>query len=231
MTPPTDCERLRELAAELALGIADGEDRAWALEHLAGCSECRAEVDRLAAVADELTLVAPPAEPPAGFEGRVVERLGTAPVRVARTRRLVPSIRAGLAAAAAAVVAAAAVWLATSDDRDLADSYRDTLAVANGEYFDATSLDAPGGGWVGYVYGYQGRVSWLLAVVGDGLDDGRYRLSVVTHDGERERVRALEVSGGEGSVGAVIPVDYDDVAEVRLLDDRGREVADAELRD
>ena len=33
-----DCERLRELAPELALGIADGEERAWALEHLADCA-------------------------------------------------------------------------------------------------------------------------------------------------------------------------------------------------
>jgi hypothetical protein len=226
MSGPTDCERLRSLAAELALGIADGEERAWALEHLAGCSECRAEVERLAGVADELTLLAPPAEPPAGFEGRVVERLGTAPRRPARTRRLVPSIAA---AAVAAAAAALAVWFALGDDRDLADEYRDTLAVANGDYFDAAPLEAPGGRTIGYVYGYQGRTSWLLTIAFDGLDDGRYRIALVTEDGARERVRSMEVEAGEGSAGGAIPVDYSDVAEVRILDDRGREVADAEL--
>jgi hypothetical protein len=226
---PPDCERLRDVAAELALGIADGEERAWALEHVAGCSACRAEVERLAAVADELTLIAPPAEPPAGFEGRVVERLGPAPVRPARTRRLAPSIRAGIAAAVGAAAAAAIVWFATGDDRDLADSYRDTLAIANGEYFDAAALDAPGGATIGYVYGYQGRSSWILTVVFDGLEDGRYRTTIVTQDGERARVRALAVSAGRGSAGGALPVAYDEVAEVRLLDDRGREVADAEL--
>jgi hypothetical protein len=228
MSGQGDCERLRDVAAELALGIADGEERAWALEHLADCSACRAEVERLSAVADELTLLAPPAEPPAGFEGRVVERLGSAPVKPARARRLAPSIAAGIAAAVAAAVAGFGIWAMTSDDRDLADSYRDTLAVANGDYFDAIPLEAPGGGWVGYVYGYQGRVSWLLGIVGDGLEDGRYRMSLVTEDGDRVRVRALDVKDGQGSAGAAIPVDYRDVAEIRLLDQRGREVADAE---
>ena len=139
MSGTTDCERMDALAAELALGIADGEERAWALEHLATCASCRTNVERLSSVADELALLAPPAEPSAGFEGRVVERVGPAPARPARSRRLVPAIAAAVAAAAAA---AAAVWVATGDDRDLAGEYRDTLAVANGEYFDA---QRPGG--------------------------------------------------------------------------------------
>ena len=50
-----------------------------------------------------------------------------------------------LAAIAAAAVAAFAVWAALDDDRDLADSYRDTLAVANGEYFDAAPMQVPAG--------------------------------------------------------------------------------------
>ena len=39
-----DCERLNEIAPELALGIAAGEDRARALDHLAGCANCRAHI-------------------------------------------------------------------------------------------------------------------------------------------------------------------------------------------
>ena len=69
-------------------------------------------------------------------------------------------------------MAALAVWVALDDDRDLADSYRDTLAVANGEYLEAAPLAAPGGGKAGYVYGYQGRASWVMAVVYDRVEDG-----------------------------------------------------------
>ena len=65
-----------DLAAELALGIADGEERAEALRHLSTCAECRHVVEELSQVADELLILAPIEEPPAGFESRVVERLG-----------------------------------------------------------------------------------------------------------------------------------------------------------
>ncbi len=40
------CEAARALAAELALGVAEGADRGTALAHLAGCADCRAEVRR-----------------------------------------------------------------------------------------------------------------------------------------------------------------------------------------
>ncbi len=69
------CTRVEALAAELALGILPGEQRAEALEHLAGCPACRDKVDQLAHVVDQLLLAAPEAEPPLGFESRVLARL------------------------------------------------------------------------------------------------------------------------------------------------------------
>jgi anti-sigma-K factor RskA len=223
-----DCERLRYLAAELALGIADGEERAWALDHLATCAGCQAQVERLSAVADDLVLLAPAAEPSAGFEARVAKELTPARRRAPWPRRFAIPAFAALAAAA---VAAAAVWIALDDDRDLAGAYRDTLAVANGEYFDAAPLEAPGGEGVGYVYGYQGRTSWVMLVVYDGVETGRYRADLVTEDGRHRRLGEIDVNEGKGSVGAATPVPYEDLAEMRLLDGRGREVADSELRE
>ena len=88
---------------------------------------------------------------------------------------------------------------------------------------------APGGAKVGYVYGYQGRASWVLAIVYDGVRDGSYRLAVASADGTRRPLRRIEISDGHGSEGGVTPIPYDEVAEVRMLDDRGREVADADL--
>ena len=227
---PADCERLRELGAEVALGIADGEDRAWALDHLTECPECRARIERLSSLADELLMVAPSIEPPNGFEARVTEAIhGPAqqPQRRRRRRWALPLA----SAAAAAACAAAAVWFALGNDRDLADSYRATLAVADGQYFDAAPIELAGGRPVGYVYGYQGRTSWVLAVVYDGVPGGRYQLQLVTRDGRKLPLRPLVVAGGRGSIGGATPVDYDQLAEVRLLGPGGREVADSDLRD
>ena len=72
------CADVDALAAELALGIVSGAERAAALEHLANCSACRARVDELAEVADDLLLLGPEREPPAGFEGRVLTAMGVA---------------------------------------------------------------------------------------------------------------------------------------------------------
>ena len=222
-----ECERVRELAPELALGIADGEERAGALEHLADCPRCRAQLERLAATADELTLLSPAVEPPAGFEGRVAATMRAEPASPGHARRFARPLAAALAAAA---LAAGVVWLALADDRELADSYRDTLAVASGEYFDASTLELPGGRKAGYVYGYQGRSSWVFAVVYDGVEPGEYMLELVTRGGERLPLRELVIESDNGSAGAVTPVPYSRLAEVRLLDADGREVADSELR-
>ena len=41
------CEEIRELSAEVALGIADGEQRAEVLRHISSCAECRRLVEEL----------------------------------------------------------------------------------------------------------------------------------------------------------------------------------------
>ena len=226
-----DCTNVREIAAELALGIADGEERARALEHLAGCGECRTLVERMSMVADELNLLAPSAEPPPGFETRTTEAMLPTPAPAAAApRRRFTLLRPAFAALAAAALAAGAVWVALDDDREIADAYREVLAVANGEYFDAHSLELPGGERAGYVYGYQGRSSWVFAVLYDGVTQGTYRLEVVDGDGDTFTAGDVPVdTEGHGSAGAVIPIDYRDVTAIRLLDDMGREIADSRM--
>ena len=71
----TDCAPTREALPELALGIADGEQRALALVHIAHCPECRRALEELASLADELVALTPQREPPPGFENRVLDRL------------------------------------------------------------------------------------------------------------------------------------------------------------
>src|SRR4051794_36829721 len=125
------CDELQDLAPEVALGTIDGERRAEALRHLATCSDCRRHVDELTAVADELLMVAPTQEPPAGFESRVIDALGfQAPV--ARRRRLFARLGPPIAAAAATAAVLVGVY---HNDHVTADRYRATLARADGSAF------------------------------------------------------------------------------------------------
>jgi anti-sigma-K factor RskA len=74
------CDEFAEVAAELALGVLTGRERAAALAHLDGCESCREQVRELTMVQDELLALLPSQEPSAGFESRVLERIGlTAP--------------------------------------------------------------------------------------------------------------------------------------------------------
>src|SRR5262245_26047331 len=137
------CEETRALAAELALGIVEGEERGRALEHLAVCPECRRKVEELSDVADELLLLAPAKEVPVGFESRALAGLEPPPKP---RRRLLPRILVPVTAALAAAGIAVGVTLTVvSDDLDIAHKYKGALDEANGEAFVAYELQAPDG--------------------------------------------------------------------------------------
>jgi hypothetical protein len=70
------CAMLADVAAELALGVLTGRERADAIDHLDRCETCREDVRKLMATGDELLGLLPPVGPPAGFETRVLDRLG-----------------------------------------------------------------------------------------------------------------------------------------------------------
>ena len=71
-----DCDDLAEMAAELALGVLTGRERAQAIMHLDRCGTCRERIRDLAVTGEELLGLLPGREPPAGFETRVMGRLG-----------------------------------------------------------------------------------------------------------------------------------------------------------
>jgi hypothetical protein len=57
--------------AGLALGLRE-PGQAALLGHIAICVTCAAHLEDLVAVADGLSLLAPEADPPSGFDGRVL---------------------------------------------------------------------------------------------------------------------------------------------------------------
>jgi hypothetical protein len=223
------CEHTREVAAEVALGIADGEDRARALRHLAECADCRRVVEELSQVTDDLLMLAPEREPPAGFESAVLARVQPAasPRRIARrTRRVL----APLGAAAVAAAATVAIGLhATGDDRRLAAHYRATLAAAHGSDFEAARLRAPGGVRAGVVYGYRGSPSWIFAAIYRPYRSRTYAVELVTTSGRRVPLPSLRLDARTGSAGQAIPVDLGRVSSIRLVGATRGDVLEAEL--
>ena len=217
MTDDRECERTRDVIVELAAGVAVGDERAAALNHLAGCAACRRELDATSAVVDQLVTLVPAQEPPVGFEAGVLSRI--APPRPAPRRLRRTVLRAVSLAAAAAVVAGAvtagAMWRATADDRRLAASYRKTLAVADGRYLTAAGLYGSGLR-VGHVFGYQGSPSWLFVTVEKATGSGTYDVRLVTRDGRDLDIGDMTLTDGRGSWGVTITSPVHDVARVIL---------------
>jgi hypothetical protein len=223
------CEEIRELAPEIALGIADGEERAEALRHLSTCAACRRAVEELSQVADELLVLAPAQEPPPGFESRVAEAIGLErPPRRRRPRWLSPrrlALRIGPALATAAVTAAALVAV-YHDDRQTAERYRETLEQADGQYFQAEPLTDETGARGGVAFGYEGSPSWLLVTVDPRHRDAVTRAELVTRKGRTIPLRSLELDP-QGSWGGAMPVGLYRVASIRLLGERPWEILQA----
>lgn len=193
----TACADVRALCPEAALGLLSGTERAVVLDHVDQCESCRELMHELSSVSDELALLAPNAEPPAGFEQRVLGRLGAT-----RPRRRWP-IALGAVAAAVMAVVAFALWRA--DDGSSPSVHQVAMHTASGRV-------------VGDAYIHGGDPTWVFVAV-PGWQDGsstEYRLRVTFADGA-----ATEVAGS-GSWATTLPVDAARVTELSLVDGDGK---------
>ncbi len=209
------CAQLEELAAELALGTVSGAERAAALDHLAGCRPCRTLVDELARVADNLLLLAPVAEPPPGFETKVLSQLGVAPVPGARASTPIRRrVLVGVAAAAlvAGLSGAGAAWLAADDPRPGGGEIRTALAVDDE------------GRWTCRAVVYGENPTWLVVSL-DRTDDLSAVFSVeALHSGRPDPVPVgtFAIDRGHGSFAKAVELPADGVKTIRVLDAGGR---------
>src|ERR1700742_1840713 len=73
------CGEFADVAAELALGVLTGRERAQAVAHLDECDSCREHVRQLSLTGEEMLGLLPSREPSQGFESRVMDRLGVPP--------------------------------------------------------------------------------------------------------------------------------------------------------
>jgi Putative zinc-finger len=225
MRDEVNCDEFRELAPELALGTAPGEERARALQHLAVCSNCRRHLDELSGIADNLLLLAPAYEPPVGFESRVVDRISSEP-RPARWRRALPAV---VAAALAAIAALALMYAVSSEDRELAAHYRKALEQANGSYFGGLPLRDADGRRAGHVFAYAGSPSWVVVLLTGSTGSGTYAVELITREGANAQLGSVHVVNGRGTFGSTLPVSLRDVARIQLVEGNGEDVLKAEF--
>jgi hypothetical protein len=222
MTDSTIHEETRSVAAELALGVATGAERGRALSHLEVCSECRSHVTGLADARDDLLLLAPEREPPAGFESRALGRLARV-ARPASGRRWRRILSFSIAACIAAAAGAGWAWLATASDRQAASQFRTALARADGKYLGVEVLRDPDGNRVGHVAVYLGRPSWIFAVIDEGVGTGTFDVEVVARSGDRHPAGVMSIDADRRGGGLVLPSGLGQVAAVKLTPRGGGE--------
>lgn len=211
MTSDLRCEEARDLAAEMALGILAGDERARLIAHIGSCSQCRTTVEELSEVADSLLLLAPEREPPAGFESGFLAQFN-APVRRMRLRRLT---MAGAAVAVALVAAGGVLW-ATAADRDLASRYRSALEEADGEYFGVRPVRSAQGAKVGNLFAYEGDPSWVFVVFDDSVPLGQYRAELIGTSDETSSLGSFAIGTGRVTWGSELSVSLRQVDAIRF---------------
>jgi hypothetical protein len=210
-----DCTKIREALPEVALGIADGEQRALALEHIAHCPDCRRELEQLSSLTDELIALAPQREPPPGFENRVLDHLDVRQPRRHPARRRLRRVAFAAAVPVVAAATALALSISYSSDLKLAAQYRAALMGAHGKYFQSARLRAPAGQVAGIVYAYQGSPSWMFYTLDGPYGSGPYKEQIVTRSGTT--VTLPEFRLVNGSWGIATPVPVRDIALVKLI--------------
>lgn len=234
---PLSCDELQEVAPDLALDLLDGTTRAAALAHLEGCAACRTEVARLTETAGQALLASPEVPPPAGFEQRVLARLGLpateppprpepAALRSGRARGRSHRRRALAAVAAVAVAVAGLVGVLVGDAADRETTVA-LMRTAQGTVVGEVALqqaDPPVLGvdlaawtdtWERYDQEIDGRL-WLKVEAGDRSD--AYLLAPGT-------ASVTDLTGELTLRGT----DADDVTSVSVVDDAGRVWCTADL--
>jgi hypothetical protein len=211
-----NCGQVSELAPELALDVLTGAERAEAVAHINECSRCRNLLADLSAAADTLALLVPEAEPPSGFEERVLAALD--PRRQQRRSRLRQVGALAFVAAAACIVTLVLVRVAVRPRDDAV-----TAPVEPAADVSAAPMVAAADRVVGQVFVTSGDRAWAYVFVNYGqMAAGSYRVEIEDAGGSRA-AGSLQIVDGQGAWAGVIP-EPGDGATIALVDADGTQV-------
>jgi hypothetical protein len=211
------CAEVRELAPELALGIVGGPERAEALPHASECGPCRSLVGELAEAADALPLLAAEAEPPPGFEERVLAAL-KAPRR--RNRRRI--------AALVAVTAAAATIVSIVGVRVVESVQETNRIVSAASDVRSAQMNGANGLDVGNVFVSNGTPSSVVVNVNYWVPSGNYRIEFRTGSTDK-RLGGMSIHDGRGSWGGVAALPGGAAGSIMLVGTDGAVVCEARI--
>ena len=232
------CAEFADAAAELALGVLTGRERARALAHLDWCEACRENVRQMTVTGEELVGLLPAIEPPAGFETRVMERLGLATSAPAPARHLSPARRfgqklAGWMGSAGAgrprrLLATAAVAVAVI----VAGLGGWGLHAATSSPLSSATLLTASHQTAGKIYFYDSGSRWLYMSVnigpGSGVaGNGTVVCQVEGPDGHVITIGSFQLTGGYGYWGSPDPVTNGPLTGARLVTTTGAVLATA----
>jgi hypothetical protein len=214
------CQQCQDAAAELALDVLPCHERACALAHLEVCTSCQDTVSALTVTADRLIELLPTAQPPAGFERRVISAL--VPPAPRPTRWWIPA-----AATLLALGLAAGGWiLGRSDSSPLTAT--DASAHVGTPTDERTVMYAPlttAQHQIGNAYAYPGPPGWIYLAIDGGPTSNTVHCDVVRHDGSAVRVGTFPLDHGHGAWGGPAPVDRNALTTARLTDGHGTTLA------
>ncbi|MGH3398779.1 MAG: zf-HC2 domain-containing protein [Streptosporangiaceae bacterium] len=233
------CREFQDAAAELALGVLTGRERAQAMAHLDHCEACRESVRQLTLTGEGLLGLLPSIEPPAGFETRVLDRIGlTAPApapsparwtswlsarradragsgQLSRTRRAL-----AVAAVAVAVVAGGlGGWGLHNGTSAPAPAALDSAALVSVSHQS-----------VGKIFVYRGHPQWVYMSVNTSSGNGTVICQVENRDGHFSTVGSFHLTNGYGYWGSPAPGNPGSLAGARLITPTGHVLATATFR-
>ncbi len=212
------CETVAALSAELALGVAEVHERGATLDHVERCAACRSHLRELADLADDLVALIPPAEPPPGFESRVMGALPRDPGTHAKGAWRLRPVRVA-AAVVLGVLIAGGGWLLGS---------MSTHRTAPGAPGVAAAELSTHGHTVGEVIVTEGPDPWMSVKVDAPLARSEVRCQIRRADGEVHTVGSFVVDAGYGYWATAIPPGSP-VRSAQLLSTNGRVLATAVL--
>jgi hypothetical protein len=164
----------------------------------------------------------PGAEPPVGFEQRVITALAPPPSPRARPRWM-PA-----AAVTLAVAFAAGGWILGRSYRDVPPPETDAqTSVRTVMFTPLTAGDHP----VGQAYVYPGRPSWIFLSLDTDSDttSDTIRCEMVHRDGSTMPLGTFTLTKGYGAWVVPTALDRNTLATIRLINDNGHTLATAQF--
>jgi hypothetical protein len=242
MSEPNEmgCSEFTDVAAELALGVLTGRERAEATAHLEHCDACRENVRQLTMTGEGLLGLLPDVEPPPGFEAGVMDRLGLAgpapspagwlsrvsPSRRKPARQGAPgrknqvSLTRRMLATAAVVVAVAAAglggWSLGTGGSAPARTPLNSAALLSASHQT-----------VGKIFFYAGGPRWVYMSADLPTGNGTVTCQVQSRDGHITTVGSFQLTDGHGYWGSPVPGTQGSLTRARLVSPDGTVLATA----